>query len=132
MGLYMPGNKILITGCPKSATVYISELLLKMGVDVKHEKMGRDGSADWMLAPGKISHPWEGPRFDDGFSTVLHQVRDPLDTMSSCQKISGHAWDYITSYLPVKTNNLQETCMATWYYWNKMAEQIASWTYRIE
>lgn len=122
---------ILITGCPKSATVYISTLLQNLGLDVRHESMGMQGSADWMLAPGKESKPWVGPSFNE-FTLILHQVRHPLDTISSCQKLSRRALQYIHSYLPVETNSLEETCMAIWYYWNKMAEEISSWTYKIE
>ena len=122
---------ILITGCPKSATVYISEVLCHLGLDVQHEKLGGDGSSNWMLAPGKNSQPWEGPCFED-FSVVFHQVREPLAVISSCQNISEQALNYIKGYMPIETYSVVENCLAMYCYWNKLAEKISSWRYKIE
>lgn len=135
----MDGEKlrpIIITGTPKSATKYIAVLLKQMGLDFEHEKLAKDGTADWRLAPGYKAVPWDGDTFLRNFNNpiILHQVRHPLNTIASCQKIAGYAWNYIYKFSPVNEYDYSEIgrCMALWYYWNKMAERLAIWTYRIE
>jgi len=126
----------IITGTPKSATMYIATLLSAMGLRFKHEKVAEDGCADWRLAPGKISRPWDDNTnllFDKENLVVLHQVREPLSVISSCQKISEKAWYYICLYTPLRiSDSLIKRCLGLYYYWNKLADKIATWTYRIE
>jgi len=38
---------------PRTGTGYTAKLLQSWGLDVKHEKMGKDGTVDWSLAAGK-------------------------------------------------------------------------------
>lgn len=126
-------NKVLITGCPKSGTKYTTVLLKHLGLDFGHEEQtGKDGQTNWMLAPGKKSKPLEGPsfkKFKDAI--ILHQIRHPLDTISSCTKIGQ--WKYICNYIPVEAYEYALLkSMNLYFYWNRMAERLASWTYRIE
>lgn len=135
---------IVIVGCPKSATMYIAELLKRMGLDFKHEEYAEDGMADWRLAV-ENPRPWGGYSGHEKLdflreANILHQVREPLSTMSSMQKIAG--WEYIFSYInvfdyanhvPVRMpDSITKRCMLCWYHWNRKAESIAKWTYRIE
>jgi hypothetical protein len=98
---------------------------------MKHEKLGEDDSVNWMLAPGKLAHPWRGPPFK-GFNKIFHQVRHPLNNIGSIQKISKDAIYYIAEYLPESTNSVIDVCMNVYYHWNKLAEEISSWRYQIE
>lgn len=134
-------RKVLITGCPKSATNYISELLSRMGLDFGHERQTESqGDANWKLAPGgratrkllrKYNMGCPGMEYYEN-AIVLHQIRNPLDTMSSCQKITS-AWPYICHFIPAETNApITLRCMQLYYYWNRMAENNSIWSYRIE
>lgn len=126
-------KKILIVGTPKSGTMYITTLLKHLGLDFGHEEqLGKDGQSNWMLAPGRGTTPPEGPsfkKFKD--SIILHQIRHPLDTISSCTRIGWNK--HIFNHVPMDhTHSLIEQAMNLYYYWNRMAERTASWSYRIE
>ncbi len=126
---------VIIVGTPKSATMYIATVLNKMGLDFQHEHYAKDGFADWRLAPKEKSQPWDGytDMIDFKNTIILHQIRNPLDTMSSMQQIGEHAWKYITAYIPVTMeDSIIKRCMATWYHWNLLAESISCFSYRIE
>jgi len=131
---------IIIIGCPKSGTQYISKLLTHLGLDIIHEAQctcasGRDGRVSWLYGAGFYAIPFDG---EPPLSTyinpiILHQVRNPLNTMSSCQKISEAAWDYISKYIPIKPEySLPRKCLYLYYYWNTRCEHLAEYTYRIE
>ena len=76
--------KVLITGCGRSGTSYMSSLMRKTGLDMPHEVMGRDGMVGWQQA-----------RDTSGFDIVLHQVRHPLRAISSAQTIRIGSWRII-------------------------------------
>ncbi|MCD6422278.1 hypothetical protein J7L13_02955 [bacterium] len=127
--------QVIITGCPKSGTMYIATVLSKLGLNFKHEEFARDGCADWRLAPGYLAEPWDGDTHLYNFKDplILHQVREPLSNMSSCQKIDENAWKYICRYIPLSMeDSLIRRCMGVYYYWNKLADKISVWRYRIE
>lgn len=131
-----PSKKpVVITGCPKSGTKYIATVLQKMGLDFNHEQWAKDGVADWRLAPGKKAEPWDGNTHLSNFNNtvILHQVREPLNTISSCQRIGEPAWTYICRFIPVNPDDdLINKCMHLYYNWNLMAEKIAVWRYKVE
>jgi len=124
---------ICVTGCGSSGTAYISAVLRTCGLDVPHEKMGADGIASWLLAPGT---PDTLPGFDDfpARPIVLHQVRHPLRAVSTFQRTDGKHWDYIYRHMPTITPDMPliERCMRYWVEWNDMAAGLAEWTYRVE
>ncbi|NEV65331.1 glycosyltransferase family 25 protein [Thiorhodococcus minor] len=49
---------LLITGHPRCGTGYASALCRQMGLDVGHEKAGRDGISSWMFAVEDKNNPW--------------------------------------------------------------------------
>lgn len=118
--------KLLITGCGRSGTKYITHVLNNLGIYVQHEKRGRDGTVDWHQAKnlGKIEH-----RYD----VILHQVRHPLKVISSCQTISNRSWNIIGKEIPIRDrDSLILKCMKYWYYWNKFVDNCCDWTYQLE
>lgn len=116
--------------------MYIATVLKRMGLRFEHEKYAEDGCADWRLAVGRRAAPWGGDTnllFNKENVIVLHQVRYPLDTIASCMTIADYAWEYICNYIPASMDeNLLIRSMKLYYYWNKLAEEIAVWRYRIE
>jgi hypothetical protein len=125
--------KILITGCGRSGTKYISRLLTQCGFDIKHEAKGKDGIASWyMVIPnGKAVF---GPSFSEfDFDLIVHQVRNPAKVISSAHTFLDVSWNYIKKYVPIAENDsMLIKCAKYWYYWNLEAEKIANFTYRIE
>lgn len=116
--------KIAIIGCPRGGTKYIATVLQKMGVRVGHEELGPDGIVDW--------HLLTQPELLERAETILHQVREPLSTIGSLTTIMDSSWEIIKEWMGEGYENKIHLAMATWVYWNKEAEKISSWTYRVE
>jgi len=122
----------LITGCGRSGSTYMTQVLQRCGLEVGHHKMGRDGTVcgfycfDTDKYPVK-SHPVPRPQFD----VILHQVRDPLKTVASLQ--TGRSWKWTCQFLPIGTDApLLTKCCYNWLVFNEEAERQAVFTYRIE
>jgi hypothetical protein len=126
-------KKLLVTGCGRSGTKYISFLLRRLGYDVGHEKMRRDGAASWCMAVDSDEAPWgEGSR-DYCFDQVFHQVRHPAVTIASLTTFSPVSWEFIAKHVPVDpTAPVLLRAANYWYHWNIAAEAVSGWRYRIE
>ncbi len=127
---------ILVTGCGRSGTQYISKVLNQSGLNVTHEHgMGTDGCVSWLMAARVDWAPW-GPlakRYQ--FKHIFHQVRDPVKVIQSYYNTPPTTtWEWIAKSIPeIKESDSNLTkCTKYWYYWNLMAEAGAEWTYRIE
>ena len=93
---------ILITGCGRSGTHFISSLLIKAGVPFGHERISKFGGAAWQLvfdseAPGAHGCIRRG---DYNFSIILQQVRNPLDVINSMHTAGRDSWNYIEKFVP--------------------------------
>ena len=122
----------LITGAGRSGTKYMAAVLRRCGLDVGHERLGRDGIVSGFYCfeadryPGK-SHPVPRPTFD----VILHQVRHPLKNIASIQ--TGRSWRWTCRFLPVGVGApLLTRCCYNWLVFNAEAERQAAFTYRIE
>lgn len=64
---------------------------------------------------------------------ILHQVRNPLDAIASCQTITDPSWEYISNFVPIYNDeSLVYRCMQYWLHWNRLARESSTWTYKIE
>lgn len=116
----------LVLGTPRSGLAYTTLVLRQLKLSVAHEGIGGDGACGWPFVPCAIQN---------SNITILHQVRNPLYSISSMQCISEEAWSYIAHYLRMdlmKTDDLVFRGMQCWYHWNKMSEDKAIFTYRVE
>ena len=128
-------NKCLILACPRSGTTYTAKLLCGHGLDFTHEQIhGKDGAIGWQyVADGKYSD-MAGHRSDRLWDKILHQVRYPLDVIGSMQKHSPQLWDFIASEIdgfPRRDQPIKRR-MRFWIEWNRRAEAMASFTYKVE
>ncbi len=117
---------ILIAACPRSGTLYIAEVLGKMGFDVGHERLHKDGIVDYRLAMGF-------ERLEGSEDVLFHQVRHPLNTISSLVPLlaKGDIWKKCKECIP--EDNVVERAVKFWYYWNRMIEaQRPDFTYKVE
>jgi len=125
--------RLLITGCGRSGTKYASFALQRLGLDVPHERLGRDGISSWTMAVPAESRPYGPPSSQVSFQHVFHQVREPLATISSCMTFNEESWDFICRHVECPPFAPVLTKAATyWLLWNEKAEEIATWRYRIE
>lgn len=126
---------MLITGCARSGTQYITKVMQLSGLDIMHENVGYHGSASWLMAVEDVATPY-GPGCEGiKFQHVLHQVRDPLKVISSVYTTEPKcSWEYIIKHIPQIrwTDPRIVKCAKYWYYWNLKSEEKAELTYRIE
>jgi hypothetical protein len=124
---------VLVTGCGRSGTRYTTFVLRRLGLDVGHERLGRDGVASWTLAVDGGGGPWGPSQSDIKFDVVLHQVRHPLRVMSSVMTFREESWRFICGRIPCPpTDPLLLRAAAYWCYWNAEAERRAALTFRVE
>ena len=132
-------KRTLIIGTPRSGTSYISELVAPFGIDIGHEKMGRDGMVDWEATfwdkePSYVREPSDQNIFMSDFDIVFHQVRHPIPTIESMHIVDENNW--VKARACVEQINVSDSkllaCMKFYYYYNLKAEKEAGYQYRIE
>ena len=129
-------KNVLVIGCGRSGTAYISKFLKASGIDAPHEhRMGSDGCVSWLMTADVHWAPW-GPLFRNyKFRHIFHQVRNPLKVIQSFYNVPPSAsWEWICKVIPeikMFEPNLVK-CAKYWFYWNRLAASRAEWTYRIE
>jgi len=111
---------ILVTGFPRSGTGYTARTLRFAGLDVGHEKVGSDGVVSWWHLLGA-----------DKFDKVFHQVRNPIDTISSAMTINNSSIRKLSTITEPNVDKLK-FLMQSWLDWNELAESKAQMTYRVE
>lgn len=115
---------IIITGVSRSGTGYITAIFRQMGLDVRHEKYGRDGISSFHIAPYLQFHHK---------ATLLFQTREPLQTISSIQTLRPRTWNGIQHFIPYYSKgNLTKRCMQFWYYWSIMIDGLPVYRYQVE
>jgi hypothetical protein len=126
---------LLITGCARSGTGFISHLLQACKMQIGHEKTQKDGVSSWVMCTDAKHVPWAvDSRHKIRFSHIFHQVRHPLNVIASVQTEGEPSWKYILKHIPEikKEDSRIVKCAKYWYYWNLKAEQQAEWTYQVE
>jgi hypothetical protein len=124
---------LLVTGCGRSGTKYIAFALSRMGLDVPHECLGRDGISSWTMAVATEKRPYGPPSSLISFEQIFHQTREPLSVINSCLSFTDGSWDFICENMTFpRTAPLVMRAAAYWLLWNEKAEKIATWRYRIE
>jgi hypothetical protein len=125
---------MLICGCGRSGTKYTATVLQRLGLDVGHERLGKDGIVSSMWALDVAEYPpyhEQGPQPE--FDVILHQVRNPLDTIGSLTTALPSSWAWNAKHLPLQiTWEPVRKAAVYWYYTNKHIERRAEWTYQVE
>lgn len=127
---------LIIIGCGRSGTTYTSKKLKSLGIFIGHEKLHKHGISSWYLVSDQSKVPI-GPTFKQiqklGFP-FIHQVRSPLEAISSMQSSSWISFKFLSNEIPIndKKDSKILKAMKFWYYWNLKAESRAEFTYQIE
>ena len=113
---------ILITGIGRSGTKYTNQLLNKAGIITGHEMLNVDGIVCWKHAI-----------YSYNFKQVFHQVRNPLNCISSLQTISKNSMQLMAKYVDIdKQKSWLNQCMQSYLLWNEMSGGRAVKTYQVE
>lgn len=121
---------LLITGCGRSGTTFMTCFLNNCGVEVGHEKLGVDGIVSWFMVVDKD--------VETEYKHILHQVRHPLKVITSffvnIKSLDRPEWKFIRKHVPEISidDSLIVHCAKYWYYWNLKAEKLAEMNYKIE
>jgi hypothetical protein len=109
-------------------------VLESWGLDAPHEREGRDGVVSWCLAAGHVPLPsWHEPVTSERFDLVLHQVRNPIDTIASLTTMRADSMQWAAQSVEIDLSAPKLVqALAYWVEWNKLAEATAQITYRVE
>jgi hypothetical protein len=146
-------RQLLITAAARSGTHYSAAKLNTLGVRVRHEGLGPDGSVSWLYAhkesaahyPINRPQPLAGHRF----CFVFHQVRHPLRVISSnmhANKTFGvdpHLLKWVSATEPRICGGFNSSLCGDLlpglvlaarfvFYWNSHIEKIAHVRFRVE
>jgi hypothetical protein len=119
--------RILVTGCGRSGTHYITTVLRVLGLDVGHEVMRRDGMVNWESA--------KDPKVDlqRAYDIILHQVRHPFPVIEACKGINEHSREMIVNDTSARAYDSHILFgMKYWLDWNQLAQSKAHYTFRVE
>ena len=130
----MTEPRLLITGSGRSGTGYIATVLNQLGVRCGHEgwwnptglqESDLAADASWCAL---AMEPW---RFA---GTVVHQVRHPLDVISSLAKLpdEGVYRELRHTLMPWVPTDPIEHAMLSWFTYVEAAERLSALTYRID
>ena len=120
----------LILAYPRSGTVYTAKIVKAHGIEFGHEDQNPENQIDGTISFLELNNTCE-------FDVVLHQLRDPLKTISSATKVLvPRSCRRLYGLLNIdkadqKKSKLYRT-MLTWLRFNERAEKVAEWRYRIE
>lgn len=77
--------EFLILGHPRCGTGFMTKVMGKLGYQIGHEVMGRDGTSNWTYAIGdEVCFSWTQHSANCyNFNRIIHCVRDPLKAIPS-------------------------------------------------
>ena len=120
----------LILAYPRSGTVYTAKIVKAHGIEFGHEDQNPENQSDGTISFLKLNNTCE-------FDVILHQLRDPLKTISSATKILvPRTYRQFYALLNIDKADQERSklyrIMLTWLRFNERAEKVAEWRYRIE
>ena len=79
---------VIVTGCPRSGTGYMSQYFQVLGLQVGHEKLRRNGMSYWLLADKRRFDAYNVKASRKGYGDLrlakkFHVTRHPLHMISS-------------------------------------------------
>lgn len=125
----MKKRKIIVVGCGRSGTLYMSKVFEILGLDVGHEKLGKDGISSWYHSFGNRQKKLIQAQMKNDERIVIHLLRDPIDVVNSMVLVSKdtsrRGLAYFRDLCPEIAKDYEdfELAMAYWIHWNKMIEQ---------
>lgn len=142
-------KRLLVTGCPRSGTTYISQLLGMLNIDCAHERMGADGTVSSFfnvedeVVDYIVPDAYEAPFSEHEFERIVLLVREPWACIHSMRaNLPMATWDWLQMHCPEIDLHLElehqprplEAVAAFWLRWNQriQAELRPDFTVRIE
>jgi len=158
----MTDKKILITGAPRAATKSTAVFLYEIGLEIHHEMNKENGTVSSLhthlhedydvvlhqtrepLASIKSLHKLNWVSYDF-YQDIPEDIYDndkllmdylPLSEIKLFNSKKPESYEHIKRWkniMPkIKDTNLTRQCMKAWLEFNLEAEDVASWSYRVE
>lgn len=135
----LSNRMLLITGHQRSGTGYMAKLCQACGLDVGHERPGRDGISSFQYAVATDRVPFHSVDGNRGrnhyrFDRIIHVVRHPLGVIASTAWTAGMiATEWQAQFVPVDlTDSRIRQATQTYLGWNELVEQQTSERIRVE
>lgn len=139
-------RKLMVTGCARSGTLYVTKALRELGLRVGHEYVDDDGTVSHFFASGNIKYPLIRSKEPKGrcahvgqhprmyaFERVIHLTRHPLQVIDSLQWTAVANDILVAAGVPlVDYRNTITRAVRYWYGWNKLCEKLTSERVSIE
>ena len=131
---------ILITGHQRSGTGYMAALCQAMGLDVGHERPGKDGISSFQYAVETDRVPFHSVDDNKGrnhyrFDRIIHVVRHPLHVIASTAftDMNG-AIEWQAKFVPVTAPEQHgiRRAVQTYLGWNELIEEQTAELVRVE
>lgn len=130
-------KRLLVVGSPRSGTQFATIFLNKLGLRVRHERMGADGTvnAAWLanrLVDDSLLRVHGRQHFE--FDKIVHLVRHPYPTISSltCEMHSAFwRWQFRHTGIEIDTEDIS-TVAEFWLFWTDGCTKLADSTIRME
>lgn len=124
-------KKIMVVGCGRSGTLYITKVLEVLGFDIGHERLNKDGMASWFHSFGQRQKNVLRRELTDMYKEILflHLVRNPIKVIESMSIVSKdkirRALQYYKDLCPDLAGDYQGLDLATsyWVEWNRQTEK---------
>ena len=142
----MTVRSLVFTGCGRSGTGWIAQVLAQAGFGATHEGVfqGRPGPDEQgPLLPDTVESSWFAAPFVQGVPltevAVVHLVRDPRDQIDSWLRAGVMSSPFVKRFLKrwcpemmrVKDDPLR-AAMTYWLRWNERVERLAGLRLQIE
>lgn len=141
---------IRILANPRSGTLSTAKSLQALGLDIQHERIGKDGTvscffyidSDYYPKGNEkvtrkfLPHEGEGVPSDYNWKINIHLVREPVACISSMYTIiPGDHRQWLLDIGVIKKNQIKPKivfCMNAYYEQNKIFEKICKYRIRLE
>lgn len=130
---------MLLTATPRSGTTLMSSVLVKLHIPFSTDwsvHPAAFGASSWMMAFSDAK-PFGPMRLGRSrFATVVHQTRDPLESITSIScteplEMPEYA-DFLRRHIPFNAKSRVEAGMTFWYHWNDFIDNVTNARFQVE
>jgi hypothetical protein len=130
-------KRLLVIGSPRSGTHFLTTVLNKFGLRVRHERMGEDGTVNcaWLALKRKVDPLIRVTgRQHYEFDQIVHLIRHPYATISSLAvEMHDPFWLWQLPHTKIEVDPSDMSTIADfWMFWTDGCTKLADTTIRLE
>uniref|UniRef100_A0A7S1BHU8 Uncharacterized protein n=1 Tax=Corethron hystrix TaxID=216773 RepID=A0A7S1BHU8_9STRA len=135
------GWPLLITGTPRSATVYATNLLQSHGMQVQNDWANpkRHGSVSWIFAFEDNNNFGPARTYGRTFDTIFHQIKEPLGSITSMctEPVLTGELNFLQRHILLESSRegsvyRSRATLEFWVEWQTFLQKMRFPTYQIE